>query len=114
MTHLGELDLASFDRNAEEIMNTPRLDGWATNSDLRVLVINLATQIRGLIRAIRADGLDPRWHPEGDALAGMWVRGGYQENGRINRYQIQLNSQDAQDIVDALHERGYKIVKNAA
>jgi|SRR5690348_14224725 len=104
MTHLGELDLDSFDSGAKEI-----LSGCLGNhADLRAMA--LAAQIRSLIRAIRADGLDPRWQPERDALIGILVRDGH----GINQYQMQITNKAAENIVRDLHERGYKIVKDEA
>lgn len=116
MSHLDELDLASFEKSADEkearVLNPY---GWPERTTLCAMVVNLACQVRGLIRAIRADGLDKRWHPERDALVGLSLCDNI--NHIVTREppnDFQLSQNAAEKIVNGLHRRGYKIVKDAA
>ena len=110
-TQLSYLDLGAIYLGAEKTRKAYANEASSTpffNNALRI-VREQADTIMGLIIALRYDGLDPHWHPERDALAGIWTSGTDDHGKNV----CQIDDGGAGRIIHGLRERGYKIVKDA-
>ena len=107
-THLSYLDIEAFYQRASLAMlwqPTKYVDGGPAKQALDMQ----AEMVLALIEAIRNDGLDPKYHPERGMLTGIHVVGSAL-NGNVE-CEIELDDDAAQNIVDALRQRGYQITK---
>lgn len=107
-TELSYLDLAAFYMQAKNAWSEAANPMMHSTANFAYLAKELAEKLTCVIDAIRNDGLDPRWNPERDALSGIFISA-----GRCIGIGGNLDDIGAQSIIEQLHQRGYKIVKEA-
>lgn len=100
------LDLGAFYESAKALRN---FTCYSTHVNGKS-VADICDKLTCVIEAIRNDGLDPRWNPERDALVGLLTTLNGQRGGG---YCDNVTPAGADQLIRGLHERGYKIVKDA-